>query len=71
MKRHAKVVSCKLLCWSLKQDGIMRPPTCPECFQPAEVGLDMIGRPCYFHVIPPEFPFKQNKDMKNTHDNRT
>jgi hypothetical protein len=51
-KRKSKSVitkSCRLICWSLKKDGKMRPETCPECGQPAEVGLDMIGRPCFFH----------------------
>jgi hypothetical protein len=50
-KKVALPKGCKLICWSLKgTDGQMRPPACPECFKPAEVGLDMIGRPCYFHA---------------------
>jgi len=59
--KDASAVSCSLICWSLKKDGEMRPPSCPECFQPAEVGLDMIGRPCYFHKRTPAFPAKRKK----------
>ena len=51
---------CRLIAWSLKdKDGKMKPPICQECFEPAEVGLDMIGRPCYFHIKTPKFPFKK------------
>jgi hypothetical protein len=51
MKRKPKLPEgCLLICWSLEgEDGQMRPPVCPRCFKRAEVGLDMIGRPCYFH----------------------
>lgn len=40
---------CRLIAWSLKKDGKIRPEVCPECGEPAEVGLDMIGRPCFYH----------------------
>lgn len=50
-KKMETLNGCSLIAWSLKdKDGKMRPPSCPECFQPAEVALDMIGRPAYFHA---------------------
>ena len=59
---ESEPIRCRLIAWSLKdKGGAMRPPTCPECFRPAEVGLDMIGRPCYYHVHPPAFPFKKKR----------
>ena len=46
-KKH---YDCGLICWSLKgKDGKIRQEVCPECGKAAEVGLDMIGRPCFFH----------------------
>lgn len=63
--REQSLVPCKLLCWSLNgKDGKMRPPACPECFQPARVDLDMIGRPCYWHEKTPAFPLVKPKKGK-------
>ena len=59
MKTKAK--ACKLLLWSINKDGIQRPPVCPECGEPAEVCVDMIGRPCYGHKAPPAYPFTHNR----------
>ena len=57
-RSHTVSKPCRLIAWSLTKDGEQRPPICPECGEKAEVGLDMIGRPCYFHIKLPSFPFK-------------